>query len=1136
MRQDPPLADAAERVRALDTTRSFLVQAPAGAGKTELLVRRYLRLLAQVDEPEEILAVTFTRKAAAEMRRRIVGALALTSSEDAAPDRPVDGALHALVTAVRARDAFKGWQLSAHPARLRISTIDALNGSLAGSAPVSGGASALRPVATHPGILYRKAARATLRLLVDPDGPGEQVANLLRHLDNEVSKAEEFLAQLLARRDQWLPFLGAGLDTGAARGALEAGLARLIGEHLTRMTRSITPTDGTELNALVRATRLNQGKDGEPVPEGGLIWWRCATQIVLTGGGAWRQRLTAAHGFPADQKPLKARALALVRALEKTDGLLALFRGMQTLPPPHYTDTQWHALEALLTLLPFAAAELKLVFAAEGQTDYGEIAAEARAALGDETGPSALALRVDWRVQHLLLDEFQDTSLAQYALLRALTRGWSPGDGRTLFLVGDPMQSIYRFRQAEVRLFLEVRDHGLPGILLEFVRLQANFRSVPALVALANTSFSTLFPPGDEPRTGAIAFSPSVPVRGPPDTPDSGFTLHASPWHQPDEEAAQVCRVVSAHLASNPVGSIGILVRSRRQAAPIVAALRAARVPLVASDLVTLGTTALATDVLTVTRALVHTGDRLAWLTVFRTPWCGLSLKDLAILGQMGGKASLYDQACRACQSIPYSRSVRDPVTPLLSDEGRERVSRVLDAFTAGFSRLGQVPLREVVEGVWLELGGPVLAAGDLSLVDLILDEVGRLDVGGDCPDTLALARALDRTRVSWSDPGARVQVMTIHKAKGLEFHTVILPGLGRGIRREDRPALLWQELTQGGAVDLLLAPIQASGAVEDPWYARLWDLKTQQSAAETDRLLYVAVTRARDHVHLFGQTRPPRTGDGVEARPAAGSLLERLWPALGGLWPDSQLRAPEAPMPSLAGGAVDHLWRPPVLRRLPRHWQRPPPVPGQAGPVRVEESPPVTPVIYHWANEWTRQAGTLAHRWLQQIAREGLEQYPLARLATLESQCRQLLRRQGVEALLIERAVERVMGVLKGMLTDPAGRWILSGEHRETLNEYGLTVLDGSRFRHLTVDRAFVAGDGVRWIIDYKTSSHEGFDLDAFIHSETRRYAAQLGAYRKAFASLETRTLITALYFPLLKKLVQVPPEPGALQPASPT
>ncbi|MEO8223593.1 MAG: UvrD-helicase domain-containing protein, partial [Gammaproteobacteria bacterium] len=233
-----PAPDADDRERALDTRCSFLVQAPAGAGKTELLVQRYLRLLAQASEPEEILAVTFTRKAAAEMQRRIVGALAGDGGGGGGADDP-GRHLRTLVDAVRARDAARGWQLARHPARLRISTIDALNAALARSAPVSAGASVLRPVAEQPQRLYRQASRGALRMLGDPGPAGTAVADLLRHLDNDPGRAEELLAGLLARRDQWLPFIGAGLDLAAARRQLEASLARLVVRELERVEAGI---------------------------------------------------------------------------------------------------------------------------------------------------------------------------------------------------------------------------------------------------------------------------------------------------------------------------------------------------------------------------------------------------------------------------------------------------------------------------------------------------------------------------------------------------------------------------------------------------------------------------------------------------------------------------------------------------------------------------------------------------------------------------------------------------------------------------------------------------------------------------------------------------------------------------------
>ncbi len=1130
----PPVApDAAERQRALDTRRSFLVQAPAGAGKTELLVQRYLRLLAQASEPEEILAVTFTRKAAAEMQRRIVGALAGDAAGGSTGG--TSPALQTLVTAVQARDGDRGWQLARHPARLRISTIDALNAALARSAPVSAGASVLRPVAEQPDRLYRLASRGALRMLGEPDGAGAAVADLLRHLDNDPGRAEQLLAGLLARRDQWLPFIGAGLDLDAARRELEASLARLVERELERVEAGIPAGQRDALAEIVHAAAINRGLSLAPGTADQPLanraaWWKFAAATLLTGKNDWRKSLTVREGFPPEQKGLKAHAQEVLGALRAAGRLLDAFMSVQKLPAPHYSGVQWSALDALLRLLPFAAAELKLVFAAEGATDYAEIAAEARAALGDESDPSSLALRVDGRLQHLLLDEFQDTSEAQYALLRALTRGWSSGDGRTLFLVGDPMQSVYRFRQAEVRLFLDVRDHGLPGVVLEFVRLRANFRSIPALVSWTNDTFARVFPATDDLVSSAISFAPSVAARSGPDRNPGAVTLHASAWERPDAEADDIVRVVVDALADRPGGSIGILVRSRSHAAHLLAALRAATIPLAATDLVAVGRTALTHDLLAITRALVHTGDRLAWLTVFRAPWCGLSLADLLRLAGTPDGQSLYERACHLAQ---------DPAAgDELTADGRARLARVTAAFRSGLGRLGQIPLRDVVEGVWLEVGGPVAAGHELPLADLILDEIGRHDVGGDCADMEALARSLDKMRGSLPEPGAAVQVITIHKAKGLQFDTVIVPALGRGIRREGRPALLWQELAQPGSLDLLLAPVNASGAANDPLYELLWNLRAQQDLAETDRLLYVAVTRARERLHLFGQVQPVRRRvvEGGDARPARGSLLDRLWPVLGATWPRVASTPPAMAADETADDPAVYLgadpdsdsglqWRQPPLHRLPADWHRPSAPPGMPLPAPALVTVR-TLVAYDWASAWARQAGSVAHRWLQQMAVDGVDRYADVRLEALRPRFRRLLLRQGVEAAALDKATERVVTALQSALSDPTGRWLLSAEHRGCLNEYAVTVVEGGRFRKLVIDRAFIDADGIRWIIDYKTGSHEGGDQPAFIQSEVERYAAQLQTYRLAFGRLEQTTIRTALYFPLLQRMQVV--EPG--------
>jgi ATP-dependent helicase/nuclease subunit A len=1114
------------RERALAPDASFLVQAPAGAGKTELLIQRYLRLLSLVDEPEEILAITFTRKAAAEMQRRVCQALA-GGPHAANADTVSARRQQMLVAAVRSRDQARGWGLAEYPSRLRISTIDSLNASLARSTPVSGGANVLRPLATQFEPLYRQAARDALRLLVEDDAAGAAVESLLAHFDNQLDRLESLLAGMLARRDQWLPITGAHLDTDVARVELEAALARVLSHELDQIEAAMPTALIEEMSEVVQAAAINRelalagGPDARHPVAARLGWWQFAVATLLTKAGTARTRLTVSEGFPPAQKELKQHATALIARIAAVDGLLPMLATVPALPPPVYPPGQWLALEALLRLLPLAAAGLKLVFAARGLTDYVEIAAEGRAALGDMDSPSELALRVDWRIRHVLLDEFQDTSQPQYELLQALTRGWSQGDGRTLFLVGDPMQSIYGFRQAEVRLFLASRDQGIPGVPLEFIRLSANFRSAPPLVEWVNRVFPQVFPPRDDLLTSAIAFVASEPAVGldgtaddASDEPEFGVRLHASPWTDGGVEAKAVAELVARCLQRWPDDTIGILVRSRIHAAAVVSALRTAQIEFSAPDLIQLGKSAIAAELLALTHALLHAGDRLAWLSVLRAPWCGLTLLDLeALAAPAADDRRLLAERCSDEQWLGQ-----------LSADGRIRVGRLAAAFDRARARVGQIPLRDVIEGLWVELGGPAVAGTDLPLADLVLDTIGLHDSGGDCPDLLALDAALAVSPASLPASGGQVQVMTIHKSKGLQFDTVILPALGRATRSDWKPALLWQELpSAGGKPELLLAPVTpAAEKSTDPLYALLWRLRGQQRLAETDRLLYVAVTRACKRLHLCGQLKPAKTS-GDEQQPAAaeaGSLLARLWPALAVRWPTASEPAIEATDDPVSR------WRQPALRRLPEGWQRPVPPSGSAiaGIVMAAQT---SLVPYDWASSWAMHAGAVAHRWLQHIATVGVEDFAgdEAALRKLHPAVRRMLVRVGVESGSLNRAIERVHAVLSNALADERGRWLLSARHAGAVNEYPLTVRTGEHFRHLVIDRSFVCEQGVRWIIDYKTSSHEGGDRAQFLASESLRYAPQLQAYQQAFAQIEMREIRAALYFPLLRLLQPVNP-----------
>ena len=259
-------ADIRARVDALDVTRSFIIQAPAGSGKTELLIQRYLSLLAVVDNPEEVIAITFTRKAAAEMQLRVLEALRRANS-GVPPTEEHELKTFQLASAALARSEDLGWNVVANPRRIRILTLDALNASIVRSLPLSPNGTGSRiVVGAELDAVYQAAAIATLDWLGESGAIRDAAVEVLQHVDNNTWLYGSYLSQMLATRDQWLPFIGSGLltdaDAGVLRQRFEESLELAVKEHLQRTASGLEQPEYAELGTLFDYCVTNLAEDG----------------------------------------------------------------------------------------------------------------------------------------------------------------------------------------------------------------------------------------------------------------------------------------------------------------------------------------------------------------------------------------------------------------------------------------------------------------------------------------------------------------------------------------------------------------------------------------------------------------------------------------------------------------------------------------------------------------------------------------------------------------------------------------------------------------------------------------------------------------------------------------------------------
>ena len=1100
------IADAHVREQALDVTQSFIIQAPAGSGKTELLIQRYLKLLTTVDaQPEEVLAITFTRKAAAEMQHRVLQALAAAQQPE--PQAPHAQKTWQLARAVLARDQALNWQLQANPQRLCITTIDSFCAHLAQQLPMLAQIGQLPEVTTEPGVLYQLAVQQFLQELDTPSAPAvaEALGIVLGHLDNRFSVCAALLESMLARREQWLEVVLASGQQTDLLAQLASHLQQIFADDLVRFQQLIDPSDWQQLHELLLYAQAHYD---QPLPldlaETDPNCWVNLANWLLTQSGQWRKQVNKHQGFPAkaDHMTTEERQQAVQMKADMKAWLadcptrraawLPMLQRFQYFPVEGYSEQQAQVLSALLVCLPVCVAHLRVVFAAEGQVDFNEIGIAALQALGSLTHPSELALALDYRIRHILVDEFQDTSDLQYRLLYALTRGWSAEEGRTLFLVGDPMQSIYRFRQADVGLFLQTIQQGLGDVSVQYLQLQVNFRSAAPLVDWFNHTFSQVFPPYADVLNGAVDYATAVAART-----DNGH-VH---WHistmEDQQAAAEIVACVAQLQQQAPQASVAILVRSRRHLTDILPLLAEQGVPVSAVELLNLTQFACIQDLQALTLAMTDYADRLAWLAICRAPWCGLALADLHLLAEASRVQTVW--------------SAMPQVLPHLSSDGQQRLQHVQQVLQPLIQQQGRMPLHQMIQQAWQALGGPLCMTNHAQMQPIVAQFftiLQRYQHDAVLSDRQAFQTQLACERVTLSAAAANsVQVMTIHKSKGLEFDHVILPGLHKGTRAEDAPLLLWQEYPQKhGVPQLLLAPLKAYAEQQDPVYQFLYAMQRDKAQFEAQRLLYVAATRARQGLHLFAQVNVGKTG---ALSPRAGSFLNLLWPVMQASHVLDDLN-------TISASDIEDLNEvtPPPTANIQR-------LPLTALPVAMAKSMPdaVTAPAHVGAMDaqaFARIQGMVMHAALAQLGRQAAVDIDDSRhLPHWQILCRQ----HGLVGDNLTKCLYQLEQALHNMQQDPQAHWLLQA-HPQHWVEYALSYscADSGQLKQVIIDRCFIDAAGTLWIVDYKTAvPNEAEEVADFLLRMAGLHQAQLLRYRQVLSMrYPERSIRCGLYFPM--------------------
>ncbi len=1122
--------------QALNHQQSMIVKAPAGSGKTELLVQRYLTLLAEAcDDPCQIVAITFTRKAAAEMRRRIREELERTTL----PEEPHKKITYQLAQKVIAKAKQKKWLTERIITSDNVTTIDSFCHTLVSLDPLKAEFWTMPEIVMDEEMtqLYLEASENALATMQLTEENKQGLMRLLYLHSNSRNKLKASVASILSNRVAILPLIN-------EKGYNPAAQLHLLIKELKRRLVQSAPTDILDEITKILNNNLQHCPDPPFItPDANTNWqdypledWQNLSKILLTSGGTLRRPsgLNKRHGFFTGSDTKKQMQLMLEKLQQKNEWIEILAKSR--LWAEEYKAEELQLVKAAQTLIKFASAHLLQIFKRDNKCDHSAIMLAAIAVMGQENSPTLLAERLGYRLRHLLVDEFQDTSYGQLQLLQAISAGWDAATPNSLFLVGDPMQSIYAFRQADVRIFNRLWDEQRLGqVPLTRITLQYNYRSEAQLVEWFNQTFAQVFPAKADNLIDAVSYTHTNPANSDnssaissDQTTKDEVLSHIGIIH-PDNftpSAQQLFQPIISELhritEQQPQAKIGILTRNRNHIAGLIPLLHEAKLDFDASRASFAAANPIIMDIFTLVRGIYDIKDELAWYAMLRAPWCGLQLKDLLNIAHNENKHNLW----QLIQDIAQNR-VDNSVSP----DGVNRIKHFVLCITPAMRERRRKSWHDVIDQAWQTLGGPtrLTSEKDLLETELIFNLLRESENNGSVLNLDAMKRQMDNLGANFESK-APIQIMTIHRSKGLEFDYVFLVSLhgGAGNKSASQELLTvadfiistdsMSDLSDSDAPNNKLTPTKqqevalmaihspSSSPQDEPVYTMIKGIKAEQQQQEYRRLFYVACTRARSRLYLhyalkYNADIEEKSADEIHSslkNPAYDSFLSLIYKPLDEnidkLIPchnpaDTRNKESEVKIKRIASSDLsDH---------SDFH--------DGYDDIAQETSTSKTTPFSIWHPPYERCKGIIIHRLMESLACQDITKLCNNKELTenfLQKEIKKwnnLLRGKGLNKEQINQLNSIASTTLNFCLQDERSQWILkaSGENASK-NEWTLARKDKSSIR---IDRFFEA-DGVKWIVDYKTSEDGTFSTE-----ELDKYHRQLSNYAAALKELSSES-----------------------------